>query len=77
MQKWEYRFVNTHASSGGQKPKSINGRILDGWEDGPNVYDYCAQLGDEGWELLSFNWLSYSGLVTFELIFKRPKADDG
>ncbi|HUS16875.1 MAG TPA: hypothetical protein VM536_17905 [Chloroflexia bacterium] len=75
MQKWEYCFVNTYSANGQQKPKSVNGRILENWESGPSFYDYCGGLGDEGWELVNFNWLSYSGIMTFELVFKRPKPD--
>jgi hypothetical protein len=75
MQKWEYYFVNTSSASGQQKPKSVNGRILENWETGPNLYDYSAELGEAGWELINFNWLTYSGIMTFELVFKRPKLD--
>jgi hypothetical protein len=29
----------------------VNGEELDGWKDGPIIYEYLDQLGAEGWEL--------------------------
>ncbi len=46
------------------KPRSVDGKELVNWNEGPNFFDYLKQLTDEGWCLTG----SSSGR---ELLFER------
>lgn len=63
MQKWEYATIGLINSYGLQY--KFNGEKQNHWKDHP-LHDVLADLGDQGWELLSFDGSNY--------IFKRPKA---
>jgi len=54
MQKWEYLYVyfSEHKYL---CPKQVNGEELRDWKRGPYMMDYINQLGEEGWELVSFD----------------------
>ena len=63
MQKWEYITIGTVNSYGLQY--KMNGEKQNQWKD-KHLHEVLADLGNEGWELLSFDGGSY--------IFKRPKT---
>lgn len=49
---WEYMEV-TFREYDGWRPRLINGKELRGWKSQPVSHDYLAQLGAQGWELVS------------------------
>ena len=74
MQKWEYLFL-AHYYSDGQWPNTIYKTSVN---DDPKTertqtvaefYDFCNQLGSDGWELVG---IATEGHVT-QATFKRPK----
>ena len=69
MQKWEYLFLIPGHHKNQDYPYSVNGQELKNWKRGPNLYDYCNQLGEEGWELVGYTFPRYGAYLTF----KRPK----
>jgi hypothetical protein len=56
MQKWEYLFLTAEKAEGVWLPRFVNGEELEGWLEGPSLYEYSDQLGDEGWELVNITW---------------------
>ena len=66
MQKWEYVTLGTVNSYGLQY--KLNGEKQNQWKD-KNLHEVLADLGNEGWELLSYDGGNY--------IFKRPKISTG
>ncbi len=81
------------ASDGGEfRPRFANDQELDEWQKGPTMYEYANRLGESGWELFSChpivftqsNWQPLretqtisSELRAIELVFKRPKHEEG
>jgi hypothetical protein len=61
VEQWEYLFVAAYASRGTHRVQRANGHQLEQWEDGPTLYDYCQDLGDEGWELVGANTVLFPG----------------
>lgn len=49
---WEYMEV-TFREYDGWRPRLVNGKELRGWKSQPVSHDYLAQLGAQGWELVS------------------------
>lgn len=76
MQKWEYLFVRSAFAQPRNRndplrPHFINGQELRDWERGPTIYEFANQMGEQGWELVSF---SYQGEYPQpSMVFKRPK----
>ena len=69
MQKWEYLFVTPYGSGGPKElfyPRWINGVEQKNWDKGVTIYQYTAQLGNDGWDL--------GGVWGGNLIFKREKS---
>jgi hypothetical protein len=66
MPKWEHR--NVVADFGNRPPRVrwINGEQVDE-QNAPTFYQYLAQMGDEGWEMVDFADGSFW--------FKRPVAE--
>ena len=54
------------------RPKFVNGFEQKGWEEGPYVDEYANTLGEDGWELVSFEPAPLSS-EHLSLVFKRPK----
>ena len=93
MQKWEYYFVFATVTNDGEfRPRFANDEELDGWQEGPTLYEYANQLGASGWELLANNPVVFtqskwqplletqsiaSELRAIKMVFKRPKIGDG
>ena len=93
MQQWEYYFVFATVTTDGEfRPRFANDEELDDWQAGPTMYDYANRLGVSGWELFSChpivftqsNWqpsldlqLIASDLRAIEMVFKRPKNQEG
>jgi len=80
MQKWEYKFLVIGRTTENWKVTMENGKEVSRWKDGPNLYEYCNTLGDEGWEMVS---MTYSPIFTqtafvdsedFRIVLKRPRA---
>jgi len=65
--KWEYLVLVSQLSGERVRPRFVNGKELENWDEGPGLPEYLNQLGDEGWELAS----AATGSV---LYFKRPKS---
>lgn len=76
MQKWEYLVISYAINSAPDHPSleqgeayisQINAKTIKWgsaeWKSAPSFYEYLAQLGEEGWELVS----------TSPWTFKRPK----
>jgi hypothetical protein len=89
--KWEYLFLTLAREPGGLfrkggswKVKYVNGEELANWNDGPAFYDYCNQLGEEGWEIVGFSQSPVFGRIVggwgggvegeiFRIVLKRPR----
>lgn len=65
MDKWEYLIVVPQLAGETVRPRFVNGKELEDWEEGPSLAGYLNEQGAEGWELVS----AASGSV---LYFKRP-----
>jgi hypothetical protein len=66
MTKWEYLVVVPQLAGETIRPRFVDGKELEDWEEGPGLPEFLDQQGEQGWELASV-----SGSV---LYFKRPKA---
>lgn len=81
MQQWEYctallSAVVHFGNYQGWRLKEINERRQpDGQEakEYTSVADFCNQMGQQGWELISANGSLRS--TSIELYFKRPRMD--
>ncbi len=79
-EKWEYLFVHIARASGYQggswRPYQLNEQVLPNWEKGPLWHAYFQELGEQGWELVTFD----EGLVDNKMvggkvaIFKRCRG---
>ncbi len=72
MQKWEYFFLTAEKVEGVWLPRFVNGEELAGWLEGPSLYEFSNQHGDEGWELVNITWQAKENLTHHRLVFKRP-----
>lgn len=81
MQKWEYLSVIAEYPAGlldsktnyhEYKPKFINGQEQKDWKRGSTIDEYMKNLGEQGWELISFTTPVY-GVMPIMMVFKRPK----
>ena len=72
MQKWEYLFLTAEKAEGVWFPRFVNGEELEGWLEGPSLYEFSDQLGDKGWELVNITWQAKEQLKHHRLVFKRP-----
>ena len=85
MTSWEYLFVRVDETNGVWKPSIVNREELVDWKNGPLVEQFIMNMGDEGWELVSFcpvyvdtrygPVILYGGVKVdwIQVIFKRPK----
>lgn len=71
---WDYLIVSFKKHQG-WRPAFINGKKIKDWENGPEMQDFLAQQGEEGWELAcaSSGETMYSQSDDYQLFFKRPK----
>ncbi|GEM_PF-1626337 len=55
---WEYLFVHVGHARGFHestwRPYKVNGKELPKWEKGPHWQDYFHELGNQGWEFITF-----------------------
>lgn len=65
---WEYLTV-TFRDYGGWRPRFVNGAQVRGWKEQPLIHDYLAQLGAQGWEMVSMGERHRNQKEAF---FKRP-----
>jgi hypothetical protein len=70
MTKWEYLFVEVQEERRVPRAATMNGEPLPDWKRGPSIYDFTAQLGEEGWELVGTHDTDKGVIVG--LTFKRP-----
>jgi hypothetical protein len=72
MQKWEYLFLSCAVPAGHRllKVHSVNGQVLNNWEDGPFCPEYVQLRGEQGWELAAYSE-DVDRYVT--IVLKRPK----
>ena len=75
MKEWEYLFLTAEKAKGGWQPRFVDGGELEGWLNGPSLYEFCNQLGEQGWELVNITWQAREDLTHHRLVFKRPVAD--
>lgn len=74
MTKWEFLFMNSMFMNGEWRPYSINGKRIPDAENGPNIYDVANQLGGQGWELLSTEYVMQPNQGNeYLLVYKRTK----
>ena len=66
---WEYLELTIHDYRG-WRPRSIDGRKLRDWKDGPSLLDYLGHLGAEGWEMTG---ILEAGRGERNVYFKRLK----
>ncbi len=71
MKKWEYLFLTAEKTEGKWLPKFVDGKELEGWNSGPNLYEFSNQIGSEGWELVSVNWQAKENMTHHRFVFKR------
>lgn len=77
MQGWEYLFVAAYPSRGTHRANRVNGQHLERWEDGPTIYEYAQDRGDDGWELVSANTIPFLKMeLSYHFVFKRPKSTE-
>jgi len=76
MQKWEYMFIGTGGTGEAPHVYSINferveqsGSFLRGFKALPSLTQVLADLGEQGWELVTIHYFENSAQYTF----KRPK----
>jgi hypothetical protein len=70
MIKWEYLFIKcSYSLSLDFIPQYANRQKLR-FDSPVSIYDYCNQLGEEGWELACIS--EVGDIMRF--IFKRPKG---
>jgi hypothetical protein len=83
--RWEYLFVSCEWGEV-WRPRYVNQQEQAEWEIGPTMDQFARQLGEQGWELVSFAPVTLvggkgdlSGLTietnysTIEMAFKRPR----
>jgi hypothetical protein len=87
MQKWEYLFLHYQWGNGSWEPKSISDPELEDWLVSSDIVDAANSLGDQGWEMVSYNPIVqskfhklkrdplryYNTLQEIRVVFKRPK----
>ena len=56
MQKWAYLFLTAEKANSGWQPRFVDGEELQGWQEGPSLYEFSNHLGAEGWELVNVTW---------------------
>ena len=69
MQKWEYIFL-TATWNEGWKVELVNGETVEDWQDGPSMFDYVNELGQQGWDMISWQYFS-----TFDHDGLPPEVD--
>jgi len=71
MIKWEYLFVKCgDLLVEDWRPRFVNGRELENWQEGPTINTYSKEAGIRGWEMISFT----PGQTGLYIVFKRPWA---
>lgn len=75
LTKWEYVFVEVQEEKRVPRAATLNGEPLPDWKRGPSIYEFTAQLGEEGWELVGTHDTD-KGLIV-GLTFKRPVVRGG
>ncbi|MCP4200158.1 MAG: hypothetical protein GY762_23695 [Proteobacteria bacterium] len=70
LRKWEYQTVTFH-EYGAWKPRLIDQIEIEGWKNMPDMPDYLAHLGDEGWELAGVSKIGRNQILAY---FKRSKS---
>lgn len=72
MTQWEYMFVEVVEERRVPRPWTMNGEEIPNWKNGPSIYAFTADMGREGWELISAPSNAKGTLVG--LVFKRPRS---
>lgn len=81
-QQWEYLFVQVSAARGFTSTTwrafAVNNNPLPNWERGPEWQDFFQQLGEQGWELVSFeeHFLTNPVVGGKLAIFKRQRVPE-
>lgn len=72
MQKWEYWIIEAYDVKGQYRLQSVNDKEVPNWKNSSTtLYEYCTQLGDQGWEIIASTSAGYNHV---RLVFKRPKG---
>ncbi|MBN2472541.1 MAG: hypothetical protein JXN59_17580 [Anaerolineae bacterium] len=78
--QWEYLFIQVSAARGFTSTTwrvfAVNNNPLPNWERGPEWQDHFQQLGEQGWELVSFeeHFLTNPVVGGKLAIFKRQRG---
>ena len=54
------------------QPRFVDGKELEKWDTGPNLYEFANQIGAKGWELVTVNWQAKEDMTHHRFVFKRP-----
>ena len=72
MNKWEYLFLTAEKINKKWQPRFVDGKELENWDKGLNLYEYCNKIGSDGWELVTVNWQAKEDMTHHRFVFKRP-----
>ncbi len=73
MKKWEYLFLTAEKNNKVWQPRFLNGKEIEDWDTGPNLYDYTNCMGNKGWELVTVNWQAKEDMTHHRFVSKREK----
>jgi hypothetical protein len=60
IMKWEYLTVGFDVTPEGTKPRTMNNRELSNWQQGPGLYEFINELGEQEWELVAHIPLTFT-----------------
>ena len=69
VQQWEYREV-VFREFRGWRPRFVDGEELEDWREQPEIRNYLAALGADGWEMVG---IMENRRNTRSIYFKRPQ----
>jgi hypothetical protein len=71
---WQYRLVSCQEYKG-WRPRYVDGEEMADWMEAPPLAEYLAQVGEQGWELVSAcsGEKMYGLADRYQLFLKRPK----
>jgi hypothetical protein len=71
VKKWEYLFLTAEKLEKVWRPRFVNGKELEGWDTGSNLYEFANKLGNKRWELVSVNWQAKEDMTHHRFVFKK------
>ena len=68
----QYLFLTAEKINKKWQPRFVNGKELENWDTGLNLYDFANKIGSEAWELVTVNWQAKEDMTHHRFVFKRP-----